>query len=65
VEMWRARLSKHADHDPEKPADFRHALLYPGRLLVRTVQPGAGTSTRIYVGPHGARNRAPSSFLWR
>src|ERR1700691_2235222 len=46
VEMWHvmrcARLSKHANNDPEKPADFRHALLYPCRLLVRTVQPGAG-----------------------
>jgi hypothetical protein len=57
--MWRARLSKHPNDDPEKSADLRHKLIVP-----RNMRNATWSLDRIFLRASCAASRKvqPSSF---
>jgi len=57
--MWRARLSKHPNDDPEKSADLWHRLIVP-----RNMRNASGYSDRILLRASSAASRKvqPSSL---
>ena len=50
--MWRARLSKHPNDDPEKSADLRHKLIVP-----RNIRRASGYLARIFLSAFSAASR--------